>query len=125
MATDKGHFRGRAAVQRQLAGGTPQQRLLQVLVLDPEPLMFHAEVVKRNGVAVGYIRSASYGHTLGGAVGLAMLDAGEPLTQAWIDNGSFTVEIADRHYPAKVSMRPLYDPRNERITAPPTTVSRR
>ena len=51
--------------------------------------------------------------------------AREPLTQAWIDSGSFTVEIADRHYPAKVSIRPLYDPRNERITVSPATVSRR
>ena len=113
------------AVLARKARGPLQRRLLQVLVRDPEPLMFHAEVVKRDGVPVGYIRSASYGHTLGGAVGLAMLDADEPLTQAWIDNGSFTVEIADRHYPAKVSMRPLYDPRNERITVSLATASRR
>jgi 4-methylaminobutanoate oxidase (formaldehyde-forming) len=118
MALDKGDFRGRAAVERQLAAGTPHQRLLQVLVLDPTAMMFHAEVVHRNGVAVGYLRSASYGHTLGGAVGLAMLDTGDSnvaLTQAWIDSGTFTVEIADQHYPAAVSLRPLYDPRNERL----------
>ena len=37
----------------------------QVLLQDPEPLMFHAEVVRRDGIAVGYVRAASYGHTLG------------------------------------------------------------
>ena len=41
--------------------------------------MFHAEVVRRDGVPVGYVRAASYGHTLGGAVGLAMVEAGEPV----------------------------------------------
>ncbi len=40
--------------------------------------MFHAEVVRRDGMPVGYIRAASYGFTLGGAVGLAMVDAGRP-----------------------------------------------
>ena len=49
--------------------------------------MFHAEIVRRDGKAVGYIRAASYGHTLGGAVGLAMIEAGEPIDQAWIDAG--------------------------------------
>ena len=36
-------------------------------------MMYHAEVVWRNGVRVGDIRAASYGHTLGGAVGLGYL----------------------------------------------------
>ena len=41
---------------------------------DPEPLLFHAEIVRRDGKPVGYVRAASYGHTLGGAVGLAMIE---------------------------------------------------
>jgi 4-methylaminobutanoate oxidase (formaldehyde-forming) len=77
--------------------------------------MFHAEIVHRSGVPVGYVRAASYGHTLGGAVGLAMIDAKQPLDQAWIDAGSWEVEIAGRRYPARASSRPLYDPKNERI----------
>ncbi len=79
--------------------------------------MVHAEVVRRNGCEIGYIRAASYGHTLGGAVGLAMLDAGEPLTQAWLDGGTIDVEIAGKRYPAVGSLRPFYDPNNARIKA--------
>ncbi len=117
VALDKpGGFIGRDAVLARKAEGPLRRRLLQILVTDPEPLMFHAEVVRRDGVPVGYIRAASYGHTLGGAVGLAMIDAGDqPLDQAWIDAGSWTVEIADRTYPALASLRPLYDPANDRI----------
>lgn len=117
VALDKpGGFIGRDAVLARKAAGPLRRRLLQILVTDPEPLMFHAEVVRRDGVPVGYIRAASYGHTLGGAVGLAMIDAGDrPLDQAWIDAGSWTVEIADRTYPALASLRPLYDPKNDRI----------
>ena len=77
--------------------------------------MFHAEVVRRNGKPVGYIRAASYGFTLGGAVGLAMIEAGEPLDQAYLDKGTWEVDIAGRLYPAMASLRPLYDPENKKI----------
>jgi 4-methylaminobutanoate oxidase (formaldehyde-forming) len=89
--------------------------LVQILVKDPEPMMFHAEVVRRNGVPVGYIRAASYGHTLGGAVGLAMIEAGEPLDQAYLDGASWEVEIAGRMHPATASLKPLYDPSMSRV----------
>ncbi len=116
VALDKPEgFIGRDAVVAKKAAGPLHRRLLQVLVTDPEPLMFHAEVVRRNGQPVGYIRAASYGFTLGGAVGLAMIDAGQPLDQAWLDGGEWTVEIGATTYPAVVSLRPLYDPANERI----------
>ena len=77
--------------------------------------MFHAEVVRRDGVPVGYIRAASYGFTLGGAVGLAMIEADVPIDAAWIEAGEWTVEIADRIWPARASLRPLFDPTNEKI----------
>ena len=110
-----GGFIGRDAVLAQKARGPLTRRLVQVLVTDPEPLMFHAEVVRRDGRPAGYIRSASYGFTLGGAVGLAMIDADEPINQAYLDAGEWTVQIGDAVYPATVSLRPIYDPRNERI----------
>jgi 4-methylaminobutanoate oxidase (formaldehyde-forming) len=109
-------FVGKEAVLALKAAGPLRRRLLQILVKDPEPLMSHAEIVHRDGRRVGYIRAASYGHTLGGAVGLAMIDAGsEPLDQKWIDAGTWEVDIAGRRYPAVASLRPLYDPGNERI----------
>lgn len=117
LALDKpGGFIGRDAVLARKAAGPLTERLVQVQVLDPEPLMFHAEVVRRDGEAVGYLRAASYGHTLGGAVGLAMVRAGgDAVTAEWLASGTWTVEIVDRQYPARVSLRPLYDPTNARI----------
>jgi 4-methylaminobutanoate oxidase (formaldehyde-forming) len=112
-----GGFIGRDAVLAKKAAGPLKRRLLQVLVLDPEPLMFHAEVVLRNGAPVGYVRAASYGHTLGGAVGLAMIEGDAPIDQAWLDAGRWQVDIAGERYPARVSLRPLFDPAMERIKA--------
>lgn len=101
-------------------------RLVQLILTQPEPLLFHAEVVRRNGVAVGDVRAGSYGHTLGGAVGLAMVrrpleddmaHGPEGVTKGWLDAGEWQVEIGDRLVPAKVSLRPLFDPKSERIKA--------
>jgi 4-methylaminobutanoate oxidase (formaldehyde-forming) len=112
-----GGFIGKEAVLAQKAKGPLTRRLVQVLVKDPEPLMFHAEVVRRDGVPVGYIRAASYGHTLGGAVGLVMLEPKVPVDAAFLNGGKWEVDIAGKLYPATVSAKPLYDPELKRIHA--------
>ncbi|MBK8074921.1 MAG: GcvT family protein [Kineosporiaceae bacterium] len=110
-------FVGRAAVEAQKAAGVPSSRLVQVLLRDPEALMYHAEVLLRNGIEVGYLRAASYGHTVGGAVGLAMVSSpdGVPVTSDWLAEGTWHVDIAGRCHPATISLRPLYDPTSSRV----------
>ena len=112
-----GGFLGKEAVEKKKAEGPLTRRIVQILLKDPEPLLYHAEIVRRNGLAVGYIRAASYGFTVGGAVGLAMIEAGEPVTGKWLEEGTWEVEIAGKSYPALASMKPLYDPTNERVKA--------
>ncbi|MBI4933058.1 MAG: GcvT family protein [Actinobacteria bacterium] len=108
IAWDKpGGFIGREALLAR-RGQTPAARLVSIVCLDPEPLMYHAEVIRRDGVEVGYVRAASYGHTIGGAVGLALVTGD-------VTTGDWTVEIVDRQYPAQVTLRPPYDPTNARI----------
>src|SRR6185295_15124123 len=93
------------------------RRLLQVMLKDPELMMFHAEVVYRNGKRVGYVRAASYGHTLGGAVGLAMIEAGEKIDLAYVEQGKWEVEVNGKMVPALASIKPLYDPEMKKIKA--------
>ncbi len=114
-----GGFLGKAAVVAQKALGPLRKRLVQVLVTDPEPMLFHAEVVRCNDRPCGYVRAASYGHTLGGAVGLAMIEAdavpGGVIDQKSIDAAAWDVEIAGTRTPVRVSLRPLFDPDNKKI----------
>ncbi len=110
-------FLGKEALAKAKAAGPMTRRLVQVLVKDPEPLMYHVEVLRRNGRAVGYVRAASYGHTLGGAVGLAMLEAGEPVNAAYLEGGKWEIEINGKNYPCAVSLRPMYDPEMKQIKA--------
>jgi 4-methylaminobutanoate oxidase (formaldehyde-forming) len=112
MVFDKpGGFVGRDAVLARRAAGPLERRLVSIRLLDPEPLLYHAEIVRRDGKPVGYVRAGSYGHTVGGAVGLAMIE-GEFQPEA-----DWTVEVNGNEYPATASLRPLYDPTNQRIRA--------
>ena len=71
----------------------------------------------RDGVAVGDVRSASYGWTLGAAVGVASVAADGPVTAGWLDEGTWTVDVAGVQVPATVSLRPLYAPTSARVRA--------
>jgi len=118
FAVDLDHdFVGRAAVKAKKAEGPLTRRLVQVLVTDPQPMLHHAEPVLRDGKPVGYVRAASYGHTLGGAVGLAMVDGAETVDKAWIEGAEWEVDVAGRLHPATASLRPLYDPTMARVRA--------
>lgn len=123
LALDKpGGFVGRDAVLERkaanAAAGGMGQRLVQVRLLDPDPLLHHAEVVHRDGVPVGYVRAASYGWTLGSAVGLAMVSGqGAPVTPDWLSGGTWEVDVAGTRHRAEVSLRPMYDPASARVRA--------
>lgn len=106
-------FRGGDAL-RPIKDRVPTRRLVQVALDDPAPLLRGNEPLLRDGIAVGHVRVGAYGHTLGRAVGLAMIETDEPVSKAWIDSGGFeTLAMVDRTSTAvstTVSLRPLYDP---------------
>jgi 4-methylaminobutanoate oxidase (formaldehyde-forming) len=110
-----GGFLGRDALLKLKEKGPMTRRLVQVLIKDAEPLMYHAEIIRRNGRMVGYTRAASYGFTLGGAVGLAMIEAEESITADFLKNGKWEVEIANKLYPIQLSLKPFYDPEMKKI----------
>jgi glycine cleavage system aminomethyltransferase T/glycine/D-amino acid oxidase-like deaminating enzyme len=115
-----GDFIGKApSLEKKAQGPAFNRRLLQILVKDPEPLLYHAEMIYRNGKCVGYNRVGSYGFSLGGAVGLAMIEAGEPVNKAYMKQGEWEVEVAGKRYPAEVCLpaKPFYDPKLKRVKA--------
>jgi glycine cleavage system aminomethyltransferase T len=63
------------------------RRMANVLVhrKEKDPLLYHNEVFWRDGHRISDIRSASYGHTVGGGVGLTMLEPrkGEAINKAY------------------------------------------
>jgi glycine cleavage system aminomethyltransferase T len=111
------NFRGKEALLARKESFPSTQRLVQISLSDPEPLLHHAEPVLRDGVVVGYVRAASYGWTIGAAVGLAFVSSDEKITKDWLDAGTWEVDIAGERYDASVSLRPMYDPTSARVRA--------
>ncbi|HLE79533.1 MAG TPA: glycine cleavage T C-terminal barrel domain-containing protein, partial [Candidatus Limnocylindrales bacterium] len=115
-AWDKpGGFIGREALLARRHAGPPRRRLAQFLLEDPEPLLHGGEPILRNGRWIGHIRAGAYGHTLGAAVGLGMVEEVAGIPMEVIQGGRFEIDIAGSRYPARASLRPLYDPDRLRI----------
>jgi 4-methylaminobutanoate oxidase (formaldehyde-forming) len=112
---EKASFAGRAALVSEREHLPLTARLVNVLVLDPEPLLFHGEDVLRDGALVGDIEDGAYGYSLGGSVAIATVRCEEGVTGAWLSDGAFEVEVGRRRYPARVQLGPLYDPERSRI----------
>ena len=110
-----GGFVGREVLLRQKQAGVPHRRLVQFLLEDSQPLLFHGEAIWRDNEAVGFIRAGAYGHTLGASVGLGYVEAEEPVTRDYLDAAKWEIEIACERFAARPSLRPLYDPKGERI----------
>jgi heterotetrameric sarcosine oxidase gamma subunit len=110
-----GGFIGRDALLRQKESGLLELRLVQFLVEDPQPLLHGGETVIRDGKRVGYIRAGGYGHTLGGSVGMGQVENVDGVSVDFVKSGSYEIEIASERYPAKASLRPMYDPKNVRV----------
>jgi len=66
-------FIGKEALLKQKEAGALKKRFVQLLLDDPEPLLYYGEMIYRNGKIVGYVRSGAYGFTVGGAVALALV----------------------------------------------------
>ncbi len=110
---DKPEFIGRDAVLRKRDEGL-QCRMLQFRLTDPEPLLYHAEPILRNGDVVGHLTSGSYGHTLGGAIGMGYVPCTRE-TPAEVLASSYEIEVAGTRVAAEVSLKPMYDPKSERV----------
>jgi 4-methylaminobutanoate oxidase (formaldehyde-forming) len=117
IAWDKPDFIGKDAMVAQRDSGVLTSRLVQVLVDDPEPLLYEREQLYRDGQRVGEVENGAYGHTLGGGVGLASVEPGGNVTDEFINSGSWELDIVGTRYPVTVSLTPLYDPKRERIKA--------
>ena len=112
VKTAKPDFIGRDAVLKRKETG-PQFRMVQFLLSDPEPLLYHNEPLLRDGEIVGYISSGNYGHTLGAAVGMGYVPcAGE--SAADVLASSYEIDVMGTRVKATASLRPMYDPKAER-----------
>jgi heterotetrameric sarcosine oxidase gamma subunit len=118
VAWDKpGGFTGRDALLAARAEGPPRDRVVGLLVEDPAVDLFGNEPVLADGEWAGYVRAAAFGHTVGGAVGLAQVSCPDGVTGAWLAAREFRVRTGSGDVPARLQLAPFYDPQRTRILA--------
>ena len=108
-------FVGREALRRLREAGV-RRRLVALALEETDRLLYHNEPVWRDGELVGRITSGMFGHTVGRALGLGFIANRDGVASAeWIKSGRYEVEVALQRVPARISLRPFYDPAGERV----------
>lgn len=118
VAFDKpGGFIGRDALLAQRDAGPVDRRLVQVRV-EAEgipPHLYHNEPLLRDGEIVGSVTTGAYGHRLRASLGMGYVSCPGGVTPDWLASGTWEVEIAWQRHPARLQLRPWYDPKGERL----------
>ncbi len=114
LKTDQA-FRGRAALQAQVAGGV-NKLLACFTVDDPSVTLLGRETIYRDGQRVGWLASGGYGHTLGKAIGYGFIRT-KNVAEDFVLSGKYELDVAATRVPATVHLAPLYDPKGEKIRA--------
>jgi len=110
----EGGFLGKQSLLKQKEQGVTK-RMVQFLLDDPQPLLYHNEPIWRDDVIVGHISSGMFGHTIGRSIGMGYVNHKDGATPEFVESGQYEIEIACQRYSASASLAPAYDPKNERI----------
>ncbi|MBX6320952.1 MAG: GcvT family protein [Rhodospirillaceae bacterium] len=109
-------FLGREALLAQAA--TPlKKRLACFTVDDPAVVLLGRETILRDGRPVGWLTSAGWGYTVGCNIGYGYVRDAGGVTTDFLTSGRYELEVAGERVPATLHLRPLYDPRGERVKA--------
>jgi 4-methylaminobutanoate oxidase (formaldehyde-forming) len=107
-------FLGREALLRQKSEGA-RKRLGIFVLADPGPMLWGSEPILRDGERVGYTTSGSYGHTVGGAIGMGYVKNPTGTPSAWLESGRYEIVVNGVPVPARLHIRPPHDPDRTRI----------
>ena len=116
-----GEFCGKRTLQalREAGGAAVATRRVVSLVVDAAHTnLWGGELILRNNAPAGFVTSAAFGHTIGKPVALGIISNSEgPASAAWIDSGSYTIDLAGERFAAAVSLKAPYDPASSRTKA--------
>jgi glycine cleavage system aminomethyltransferase T/glycine/D-amino acid oxidase-like deaminating enzyme len=93
------------------------RRIIQLVLNDADAQIWGGEAVLCDGVEVGEVRSAGYGHSLGAAVALCDIEVGHTIDQAFVNSHSFIIDLAGQHIKTTTHLRTPYDPKSDRVRA--------
>ena len=107
-------FLGCEALEQQKQNGLKRQ-LVNLVLHDPEPVLWGSEPIYRDERVVGYTTSGSYGHTVGAGVAMGYIKNPEGINAEFLLSGRYEINVSGRRYPATPHLRAPYDPERKRI----------
>ena len=110
-----GDFIGKNAVELKKQEGV-EKRLMQFVLNDPEPLLYHNEPIIKDDRIVGYLTSGNFGHHLGSSVGMGYVTCkqkGESPEEHL--KGNYMIDVAGKRYSATAYLKPAYDPLSNNV----------
>lgn len=104
LCRPEGIYQGHSVVAKQRAEGI-KRRLVQFTVDDKVPL-WSLEGVYRDGVAVGHLRRADFGHTINKSIGSAYVKRldGQTITDDYLMQGKYEIDVMGKLYEAKIRL---------------------
>jgi len=107
-------FIGKNALIKQKKAGL-KKKLVIFTIDDAEPLIYHDEPIYRNGVLSGENTHGSFSHVKGSSIGMVYLKNDEGITDEWIMDGSYEIEVENKKYPITIHLKAPYDPEGKSI----------
>ncbi|MBZ9789620.1 FAD-dependent oxidoreductase [Rhizobium sp. 3T7] len=107
-------FRGREAIERQLASGV-KKMLACFVPEDPDIVLLGRETIYRNGKRVGWLSSGGFGYTIGKPIGYGYVRNPEGVSEDFVLSGNYELDVARKRVPCRVALKPLYDPEMVRV----------
>ena len=116
VAWDKpGGFIGKEALVRQRDAGLGR-RIVQFALSDPDRLLYHNEPIWRDGTIVGETTSGMFGHTVDRSLAMGYVCNPDGVVDAaYVDAGTYEIEVAGDRIAAQASLQPFYDPKSLRV----------
>ncbi|WP_050526436.1 GcvT family protein [Pseudorhodobacter aquimaris] len=108
-------FKGREAAQAQKEAGV--KKLIACFTTDPSVVLLGRETIYRDGERVGWLTSGGFGYTVEKSIGYGYVRNPEGVTRAYVEAGSYELEVGTERVPCEVHMVPLYDPSMSRVKA--------
>ncbi|WP_340160439.1 FAD-dependent oxidoreductase [uncultured Hoeflea sp.] len=109
-------FIGEAAL-KAIADKPLTKRFAGFVIDDTDAVLVGRETILRNGEPVGYLTSGGYGYTIGKSIGYGYVRNEAGVSKEFLEDGAYELVIALDRVPARIGLKPFFDPSNEKVKA--------
>ena len=86
-------------------------------VTDPDAILLGQETIYRDGERIGYLSSAGWGYTVEQNIGYGYVKHAGGVTDNYLRDGTYELEVATQRVPCQLALDRLYDPTSARVKA--------